>query len=141
MTRTLRLSMILATVLTTSTAAHAEGGSISINARVRTVCTAEIKAAPFAMFEKGLNRVGELIELCNSVEGYRLVVKHSEMSQGAYWLLDGIPIDVEKSSDVTVLVDSTQPAYRQRHLALYLPEPISERFPLVLYAEPKGMVF
>ena len=141
MTRTLRLSMILATVLTTSTAAHAEGGSISINARVRTVCTAEIKAAPFAMFEKGLNRVGELIELCNSVEGYRLVVKHSEMSQGAYWLLDGIPIDVEKSSDVTVLVDSTQPAFRQRYLALYLPEPISERFPLVLYAEPKGMVF
>ena len=141
MTRALRLSMILAAVLTANTAARAEGGSLSISARVKTVCTAEITAAPSAIFEKGLNRVGELIELCNSVEGYRLVVRHSEMSQGAYWLLDGIPIDVEKSSDVTVLVDSTQPAYRRRRLALYLPEPISERFPFVLYAEPKGMVF
>ena len=141
MTRTLRLSMILATVLTASTSARAEGGSISINARVRTICTAEIKAAPSAIFEKGLNSVGELTELCNSVEGYRLVLRHSEMSQGAYWLLDGIPVDIEKSTDMTVLVDSTQPAYRQRHLALYLPEAISEQFPFVLYAEPKGMIF
>ncbi|MBX7483432.1 hypothetical protein [Qipengyuania qiaonensis] len=135
------LSAVLAATCIVSTSASAQSASVSINARVNTICTAQITGVPPARFDQGLNLIGEIVELCNNVDGYRLVVRHSEMSSGAYWTLDNKPINISELANTTVLVDSSIPAYRERQLGLYLTEPMSNADPLILYAEPKGVIF
>jgi hypothetical protein len=121
-------------------AAASQGAQVAINGRVRTVCTVDLAFETLPHLRAGLNQLGAMVELCNNVEGYRLILDHPAGLAGAAILLDGRRIEIEPSSTRTVIVDSSRPAYEQRQLGLELAAP-TDIGQMRIYAEPKGAVF
>lgn len=121
-------------------AVAAQDAAVSINARARTICTVELGFGAPAKYEAGFNYLGQMTELCNNVEGYRLVLDHPQGMVGAAILLDGQRIEIAPSASRTVIVDSSQPAYQEREIGLELASG-ADSLPMVIYAEPKGMIF
>lgn len=117
----------------------AAGPSIDIVGRVATVCRVSLDGQA-AMAEPGEQKLGRLTELCNNVEGYRLVLVHPIGLEDAVVVLDGERISISADASRTVIVDSNQPAFRERELSLVLAsgaEPVAVN----IEAQPKGMIF
>jgi len=117
----------------------AAGPVIDIMGRVATVCRVSLagRATPV---EPGEQMLGRLTELCNNVEGYRLVLLHPAGLEDAYVVLDGERIAIAADATRTVIVDSNRPAYRERDLALVLAEGAGAVV-VNIEAQPKGMIF
>lgn len=120
--------------------AAASSVSIGINGRVGTVCRVEIGGAPAPRFEAGETSLGRMTELCNNVEGYRLVLSHPLGLQDAWMVVDGQRIPISSTSTTTVIVDSNAPAARERELGIVLSSGAAT-LDLALRAEAKGMIF
>jgi hypothetical protein len=115
------------------------GTSINIAGRVATICRVSLDQ-PATMVESGEQKLGRLTELCNNVEGYRLVLVHPTGLEDAFIVLDGERISISAGASRTVIVDSNQPAFRERELSLVLAsgaEPVA----VIIEAQPKGMIF
>ncbi|MBD7941179.1 hypothetical protein [Brevundimonas guildfordensis] len=117
----------------------AAGPVIDIMGRVATVCRVSL-AGGATPVEPGEQMLGRLTELCNNVEGYRLVLLHPAGLEDAYVVLDGERIAIAADATRTVIVDSNRPAYRERDLALVLAEG-TEAVAVNIEAQPKGMIF
>lgn len=114
--------------------------SIGINGRVGTVCRVEIGGAPAPRFEAGETSLGRMTELCNNVDGYRLVLSHPVGLQDAWMVVDGQRIPISSTSTTTVIVDSNAPAAREREVGIVLSSGAAT-LDLTLRAEAKGMIF
>jgi hypothetical protein len=68
------------------------------------------------------------------------VLDHPRGMTGAALLLDGQRVEIADDANRTVIVDSRQPAFKQREVGLELAQ-MAEIMPMIIYAEPKGMVF
>ncbi len=117
----------------------AAGPVINIMGRVATVCRVSL-AGGASTVEPGEQMLGRLTELCNNVEGYRLVLLHPAGLEDAFVVLDGERIAISADATRTVIVDSNRPAYRERDLTLVLAEG-SEPVAVNIEAQPKGMLF
>jgi len=120
--------------------AASQGGYVAINARVPTVCIVDVAFNNGLRLQAGLNQLGRMVELCNNVEGYRLILSHPSGMTGAAILIDGRRIAIEPSATRTVILDASHPAYEQRQLAIELAGP-ADLASMTMYAEPKGAVF
>lgn len=117
----------------------AAGPVINIMGRVATVCRVSLAGGASAV-EPGEQMLGRLTELCNNVDGYRLVLLHPAGLQDAFVVLDGERIAISSDATRTVIVDSNRPAYRERDMTLVLAEG-SEPVAVNIEAQPKGMLF
>lgn len=117
----------------------AAGPVINIMGRVATVCRVSLAGGASAV-EPGEQMLGRLTELCNNVDGYRLVLLHPAGLQDAFVVLDGQRIPIAADATRTVIVDSNRPAYRERDLTLVLAEG-TEPVAVNIEAQPKGMIF
>lgn len=117
----------------------AAGPVINIMGRVATVCRVSLVGGASAV-EPGEQMLGRLTELCNNVDGYRLVLLHPAGLQDAFVVLDGERIAISSDATRTVIVDSNRPAYRERDMTLVLAEG-SEPVAVNIEAQPKGMLF
>lgn len=124
----------------TAPSARAQDAGVSIQARARTICTVNLGFSVPIRYDAGINLLGRMTELCNNVEGYRLVLDHPAGLDGAAILLDGRRIELAAGVRRTVLVDSSHPAFEERQIGLELARG-ADSVPMILYAEPKGMVF
>lgn len=136
--RKIALGLILACAATP--AAQAEEVSVTILAHARTVCTADLSASAPARLEAGQTMLGSIRELCNDVEGYRIVLTHPRGLVGAAVMLDGQRVPIATDASETVIVDAPHDGQRQRQFGLELAEAV-DGLQLGLIAEPKGMTF
>lgn len=118
----------------------AAGPAINIMGRVATVCRVSLTDGRTPSFEPGEQMLGRLTELCNNVDGYRLVLLHPAGLEDAFVILDGERIPISSNATRTIIVDSSHPAYRERDLTLVLAQGV-EPVPVNIEAQPKGMVF
>lgn len=117
----------------------AAGPVINIMGRVATVCSVSlVGGAPLAT--EGEQMLGRLTELCNNVDGYRLVLLHPAGLEDAFVVLDGERIAISADATRTVIVDSNHAAYRERNLSLVLADG-ADPVAVNIEAQPKGMVF
>jgi hypothetical protein len=130
---------VLASLLAASPAA-ASSVSISISARARTICKVEVGAVAVPEFQPGETDLGHMTELCNNVEGYRLVLSHPAGLVDAWAVVDGVRIPLSSTTTQTVIVDSDAPAFRERDLGIILSS-AEPNLGLSLRAEAKGMIF
>jgi len=118
----------------------AAGPVINIMGRVATVCRVSLAGGNAPTIAPGEQMLGRLTELCNNVDGYRLVLLHPAGLQDAFVVLDGERIPIVADATRTVIVDSNRPAYRERDLALVLAEG-ADPVAVNIEAQPKGMIF
>lgn len=118
----------------------AAGPVINIMGRVATVCRVSLAGGGATTLEQGEQMLGRLTELCNNVDGYRLVLLHPAGLEDAFVVLDGKRIAISADATRTVIVDSNRPAYRERDITLVLAEG-SEPVAVNIEAQPKGMLF
>lgn len=130
---------ILAALLGASPA-MADSVNISIHARARTICKVEVGATVLPTFSEGENGLGRMTELCNSVQGYRLILEHPAGLEDAWVVVDGARVPISPTSTRTVIVDSSHAGFVERDLGIVLGEAHAQ-LPLSLRAEAKGMIF
>ncbi|WP_313472125.1 hypothetical protein [Brevundimonas sp.] len=118
----------------------AAGPVINIMGRVATVCRVSLAGGGTSAVEPGEQMLGRLTELCNNIDGYRLVLVHPAGLEDAFVVLDGQRIPIAADATRTVIVDSNRPAYRERDLTLVLAEG-TEPVAVNIEAQPKGMIF
>lgn len=139
-TQTAKYILVAVATLCATPAYAAAASSFTVTGVVPTVCRASIDG-DFSPLHAGLNDLGRITELCNDVDGYRLVLSHPAGVEDASMLIDGQQIAIEPDAVETVLVDSNVPADRQRHLQLVLGDSVPDLTRLTIYAEPKGIRF
>lgn len=118
----------------------AGGVTIGINARARTICKVEVGAVMLPTFQAGENALGRMTELCNNVDGYRLILLHPAGLEDAFAVVDGVRVPISAAATQTVIVDSTHAAFRERDLGIVLSS-TEGNLNLALRAEAKGMIF
>jgi hypothetical protein len=120
--------------------AFAGGVSVGIRGTVRTICRVEVGAAAVPAFQAGETGLGRMTELCNNVEGYRLILIHPAGLVDAFAVVDGQRVPLSSTATQTIIVDSNQPAFRERDLGIILSSG-QTAMGLSLRAEAKGMMF
>ncbi|MDY6922359.1 MAG: hypothetical protein SWI22_00170 [Pseudomonadota bacterium] len=138
--RHIRTALTATAVLLTAAPAVAGSVNIGIHGRVGTVCRVEVGGPPAPRFEIGETRLGRMKELCNNVDGYRLVLSHPVGLQDAWIVVDGQRIPISSTSSTTVIVDSNSPAAREREVGIVLSS-ARPTLDLTLRAEAKGFIF
>ena len=118
----------------------AAGAVVNIVGRVPTICRVSLEGGYTLGSDASERPLGTLVELCNNVEGYRLVLVHPAGLKDAAVILDGERIQIETETTRTVIVDSNHPAFRGRSMTLLVAEG-TEAVPINIEAQPKGMIF
>lgn len=116
------------------------GPVINFMGRVPTVCRVSLAGTIAPDLGPGEQMLGRLTELCNNVEGYRLVLLHPSGLEDAFVVLDGARIPISANTTRTVIVDSNSPAYREHDLSLILAQDVGP-VAVNIEAQPKGMIF
>jgi hypothetical protein len=131
-----------ATALFLSGHANAWGSpSLSVSARVPTVCEVGLASPALSQFNGGANNLGTLTELCNDVAGYTITLHHPEGLADAWIDLGDRQVPISSTATETVIVDSNEPAYRERPVRLVLAQAPGGPIRLSLDAQPKGTIF
>ena len=131
-----------AAALVLSSHANAWGSpSLSIAGHVPTVCEVGIASPAPPQFNGGANNLGTLTELCNDVAGYTITLHHPEGLADAWIDLGDRQVPISSTATETVIVDSSEPAYRERPVRLILAQAPGGPIRLSLDAQPKGTIF
>ena len=121
-------------------AAQAESNTtIGIRGIVRTVCRVEFNQASAPVSGDTVD-LGRMTQLCNNIDGYRVVMQHPAGLGGATVSIDGIEAPLSSGTE-TVLVDSTHPAFRTNDVRLHLAGADAGQLNLAFRIEPKGAVY
>lgn len=118
----------------------AAGPVINIMGRVATVCRVSLAGGSPVVANNGERDLGRLTELCNNVDGYRLVLLHPAGLEDAAVMVDGERIPISPDSTRTIIVDSNHADYRDRNLTLLVADN-SLSVPINIEAQPKGLIF
>jgi hypothetical protein len=109
----------VAAVLLSSTSTGAVPTTIYLRAFVPVYCNVELVPAANTADEEGLVNLGTSQELCNSPNGYRIILQHPADLVDVALISDASRIPLSPSGE-TVVWNSSQPGFEQRHLALDL---------------------
>ncbi len=132
--------LLAAASLAASLATPVLANVVTISARASTVCRIDVSGTAPAALPAGETALGRMTELCNSADGYRLVVRHPRELEDAYIIVDGLRIALAASAEETVIVDSDLPGFRERSIAISLADGL-DRAGLSFEARPKGLTF
>lgn len=133
-------AMLLAALMSGFAVSPAAAGVVTISARASTICRVDIAPGPSAAAGEGIRSLGHMTELCNSADGYRLVLAHPEGLVNAAVVVDGHRIPIDTSDRETIVFDSDLPGFRQRTVAIEADKRI-ELADLQFQVHPKGAVY
>jgi len=134
-------SIALGLVLSATTAVTPVlASTVMISARASTVCRIDFTGTAPAALPSGETGLGRMTELCNSADGYRLVLRHPRGLTDASLIVDGRRIPITAGADETIIVDSDLPGFRERAIAIALADGVDSSS-LSFEARPKGMIF
>ena|SRR6218665_339667 len=111
-------AMVAAALLSAAPTAAAPT-TIYLRAFVPIYCNVELDPAPGAALQDGVINLGTSHELCNSPNGYRIILEHPANMADAAVISDATRIPLSQSGE-TVLWSSNQPGLEMRQLALDL---------------------
>lgn len=117
--------------------ATSENASVNIRGIVPTVCRVQFSQPTVA--NGPVIQLGQMQQLCNNIDGYRVVMQHPAGLNGATVSVDGVETPISSGNE-TILVDSNRPAFRTSEVSLNFgdtdgPGALSFRI------EPKGTVY
>ena len=92
--------------------------SLDIVAKVPVICRAQMTGAPVAA-TGSTYRLGALSEFCNNAAGYRVIAEYSPSLASARLLVDGKPVQLNKSGSA-VISQSSRAAIASRDVTLEL---------------------
>ncbi len=122
--------------------AHAQSEqstTIGIRGIVRTVCRVEFNQASAPVSGDTVD-LGRMTQLCNNIDGYRVIMQHPAGLGGATVSIDGIEAPLSSGTE-TILVDSSNPAFRTNDVRLHLASGAASQLSLAFRIEPKGAVY
>ena len=90
-------------------------GRISLSGYVAVICRAELSGGIIPTSDRVA--LGQLTELCNTTQGYQVIMSYPARLQGARLLIDGVAMTLDGSGQ-TIISDSYMSAYRIRALEL-----------------------
>ncbi len=130
----------LSATLHIATPAQAETSTTRINIQgvVPTICRVEFSQPLGTVHGEAVN-FGQMTQLCNNAEGYRVVMQHPAGLTGAF-LIDGVATPLSSGTE-TVLVDSNNPTYRMAGASIQLAAGSSQFASVSFRIEPKGMTY
>ena len=137
--RTIRTLAAVAAVISGLAAGPVSADTIMISARASTICRIDFAGATPTTLPAGETALGSMTELCNSADGYRLVMRHPTGLTDAWLVIDGQRIALSDASE-TVLFDSDLPGYRQRSISIALASDLDVAG-LSFSAQPKGVIY
>ena len=110
---------LFATALTPLGAAYADpsSGRISVSGYVAVICRAELSGGILSSTDRV--SLGRLTELCNTSQGYQVIMTYPSGLEGAKLLIDGVPMTLNGTGQA-IVADSYMAAYRVRELELDL---------------------
>lgn len=121
--------------------AESSSGRIGVSGFVAVICRAELSGGIFPSSDR--IALGRLTELCNTSQGYQVIMNYPTGLQGAKLLVDGVAITLDGSGQA-IIADSFIAAYRVRDLELDMtPVSTAERqngLNVSFRAVPKGGV-
>jgi hypothetical protein len=132
--------LVVASGPTALAQSHEATKSFGINAVVRTKCRVVVERASASLASSQMD-VGEMVEGCNNMQGYRIVVSHAPNLQNAALVVEGERVPLSASGE-TVVSDSNQAAWRRRAVALDPGASQSAMLSTLSFRmEPKGPIF
>ena len=117
--KTILMPAVLAGTLLSATPTGAVPTTIHLTAFVPLYCNVELVPAAGATQEDGLIDLGTSRELCNSPNGYRIILQHPADLVDAAIISDANRIPLSQSGE-TIVWNSDQPGLELRQLALDL---------------------
>lgn len=137
--RNFRKLVAVAAVISGLAVGPVSASTVMITARVSTICRIDFAGSTPATLPAGETPLGNMTELCNSADGYRLVLRHPSGMSDAWIVVDGERIPLSPSSE-TVLFDSNLPGYHQRAISIALAADV-DASGLSFSAQPKGPIY
>jgi hypothetical protein len=95
--------------------AEPASGRIGVSGFVSVICRAELSGGILPTSDRV--SLGRLTELCNTSQGYRVIMSYPAALEGATLFVDGAPVTLTASGQ-TIVTDSTMAAYKVRTLEL-----------------------
>ena len=139
-----RSAAVLVAIAAVATPASAsDGTSLTIFARVPTVCQVSVAASPAQPFRAGTNNLGVMTELCNSMAGYTVTLNHPAGLTDAWVEVGNARVPLSATVTHTIIVDAASAEFRERPLRLVLSEDDLPEGSIALSidAQAKGPVF
>lgn len=135
------LGLLGASMMMAPQAIYAEQAATSfrIGGIVRTICKVEF-SNPAPIVTAGVVEFGNMTELCNQRDGYRLIMHHPEGMEGARFEIGGREVELSSGTE-TVLVDSSHPSFRVSEARLELAGGDSDPTALYFRVEPRGSIY
>lgn len=121
-----------------ASAANSGDGRFQITGIVRTICRVNF-SNPVAPQQDGHVDFGAMTQLCNSAEGYRLILMHPSGLSGAKFRIGNSEVLLNSGTE-TVLAEASVPTYRLANAELELGAQ-TELSTISFRMEPKGMVY
>lgn len=116
-----------------------EVANFRFTAVVKTVCRLEFANMSAPQSDDIVN-LGQLTQLCNSRNGYRVTMVHPTNMGGATLMLGGQSIPLSNGNE-TVIVDANRAALQVSDAQLYLNDSDAQLNSLSFRIEPKGAIF
>ncbi|MBX3561927.1 MAG: hypothetical protein KF780_08955 [Sphingomonas sp.] len=117
--------------------ASSENASINIRGTVRTVCRVQFNQPTVA--NGAVIQLGQMQQLCNNIDGYRVVMQHPAGLNGATVSVDGVETPLSSGNE-TILVDSNRPDFRTSEVSLNFGD-MAGPGALSFRIEPKGTLY
>lgn len=136
-------AVLVALAIGATPASASDGASLSISARVPTVCQVSVASSPSLPFQSGANNLGVMTELCNSMAGYTVTLNHPAGLTDAWVEIGSTRVPISATATHTIIVDAASAEYRERPLRLVLSDDDMQdgAIALSIDAQPKGPVF
>ena len=114
--------------------------SFSVSGTVATICRIDFDHTAPSSLDKHDVSFGGYTMLCNSREGFRIVVQHPPGLQNAAIEIDGVTVQLSAGSE-TLLVESKAPAIQSGTARLLLSDTAPRSIDIAFRIEPKGLVY
>lgn len=136
-------AVLVALAIGATPASASNGSSLTIFARVPTVCHVTIAPSASLPFQSGANNLGVMTELCNSMAGYTVTLNHPAGLTDAWVEIGSARVPLSETATHTIIVDAATAEFRERPLRLILSDDDTQggAIALSLDAQPKGPVF
>lgn len=136
-------AVLIALAMGATPASASNGSSLTIFARVPTVCHVTVAPGASLPFQSGANNLGVMTELCNSLAGYTVTLNHPAGLTDAWVEIGSARVPISAIATHTIIVDAPTAEFRERPLRLILSDDDMQGGSIAwsLDAQVKGPVF